>query len=333
MGTRFLLKDSNFIGLNTKSNEVGLPFGYFAEFDNIRTNEKSISRRKGLKRLVSSDCVGTAVSLDPTLDSSSDSYIRIPLNTDIHKLGTQFTLDITIQGNEWAAATDPTYAHILGFEDGPQPFSLFISNLDGVYQIVFRLIDENGTVWQLVSTDAFDLSPSSDNIIPIRIVRDGAKLEMRIPTAVENTVQCSINCLNPNVPCVTPTHDLIIGSIGSGTTPDATLFTGIVDEFRIFSSVMDGFRYCFNSFPDIRYPSLNAYYRFNNQGSNTAPSSLMIDDSRYGNHGEIQGSAEFVTGLIKELNAIEGITQYRLNDDTKIILFGVGETLYSSKIG
>lgn len=340
MGNRISLKDSNFApGLNSKASETGLAFGYFSRFENVRVNNKTLKRRKGFVRVHTEECGGQALSLSPSAYTSQTSYVRIPLNQDVHRLPTRFTLDITVNPEPFEPTTgDYGYAYILGFADGPQPFSLFLRAIEQgtgttLYQFVFRLIDANGVEWPLVSADAFDLS-EENTVIPIRIVRDGAKMEMRIPTVVENTVQCSLDCLPENVGCIAPTDDLIIGSLDAfgSDAEDTQAFNGIVDEFRVFHSVLPGHQHAFTEFPDARYPSLVAYYRFNDQTAAGAEA-LVFDDSRYANHGEIVGSASYLSpGLVLNLNPIEGIAHYRNSDGTRRVLFGAGEVLKASRI-
>lgn len=341
MGFRVSLKDQKFFGaLNTKASATGLPFGQFTVFENVRVNSRTLKRRKGMVRLHAEECGGGAIYLTPSAVSSQTSYVRIPLNTAVHKLPTRFTLDITVNPEAFTLGTGTCgYAYILGFESGPQPFSLFLQARDEgtgstVYQFVFRLIDENAVEWLLVSADAFDLS--ADTVIPIRIVRDGSHMEMRIPTVVENTIQCSIDCLPENTPCITPTDDLIVGSLDpfGSDAEDQYPFDGIVDELRIFHSALEGHQHAFTEFPDARYPSLVAYYRFSEyRPETTTPSALIWDDSRYANHGEINGSATFVSpGLVLNLNPIEGIAHYHHADGTRSVVFGAGETLKASQI-
>ena len=342
MGNRISLKDQNFApGLNSKASETGLSFGYFSTFENVRVNNKTLKRRKGFVRIHAEECGGQALYLTPSALTSQTSYVRVPLNTNVHQLPTRFTLDITVNPEAFTLGTGTCgYAYILGFESGPQPFSLFIMARDEgtgstTYQFVFRLIDEDSQEWLLISADAFDLAPE-DTVIPIRIVRDGSHMEMRIPTVVENTVQCSIDSLPANTPCIAPTDDLIIGSLDAfgSNAEDVYPFDGIVDEMRLFHSALPGHQHAFTEFPDARYPSLVAYYRFNDQNAGgTDASALIFDDSRYANHGEINGSASFLSpGLVLNLNPIEGIAHYRNSDGSRELIFGAGEVLKASRI-
>ncbi len=344
--SRYVISRENFAAsLNTKASVVGLPISQFIEFRNTRVNQKALVRRDGILRVHGGvNCDGQCLQLDPTsilYGTFTQSDVRIPLHS-IHQLPTKFTLDIVVNPQALDVGTGNCgSAFILGFDENnssttpeTQPFSLFLygtwdnTSSSVVHQIVFRLVDELGNAYTLVSADAFDLS-SNTTVIPIRIVRDLNRLEMRIPTSVENVIQASRDDLDPLRKSIAPITDLIIGSLDNtgSTAIDIFPFIGAVDEFRIFHSALPGHRHAFIEFPDTRYPTLMAYYRFNDMNG------LIWDESLNENHGTIEGIGTHASpGLVWPMNAIEGIAQYRSNDNIRKLIFAEGEQFYVSDI-
>ena len=318
-------------GLNTSQHPAKVPLGYFTEFRNVRTGEGTFARRAGMKRVVgSNNCgAGQALIVSPT-DLGDDSHVRIPANSSVYTLPTRFTIDITVNPDEMVG-TDCEKSYILGFDsDTVQPFSLLWTATN---QFLFTLTDANGYSWQLLSADAFDVS-DVNTVIPIRIVRDGSYLAMLITTSVQGVVQCSRNDLNAEVGGATASDDLIIGSLDpfGSDAEDAAPFDGVVDEFRVFHTALPDQPHAFTSWHDPRHPALVALYRFNNQGSETDPSPLIYDDSRFANHGTVEGSASFTTGLVYDLDPVVGLHHYRSASGQRQVLMGIGDTLYTSPV-
>lgn len=312
-------------GMNTSQSETGLPPTYFAMLRNARLNEKNIARRKGMKRVYGElECSSSCLRLDPCT-YGDPSYVQIPLNTEVQTLGPRFTLDLAMRPDALGSPSDTCY--VLGFDGrSTQPFTL---TWDGNNRVTFTLTDSNANTWTLTSAHGFTVSGSA-SVVPVRVRREGTLLEL----LVAGTVEASRNDLTAGVGCTAPTTDLLIGSVST----DTTMFCGDVDELRLFSAAIPDHQHAFTSWDSPRDPEMTAYYRFNpvynvDGTSDASADPIVIDDSRYGNHGLIVGSASFVAGLVRDLSPVVGLIQYLPTGSKKQLVWGSGESLFSAPIG
>lgn len=311
-------QQSYLAGLNTKQNIAGLPLGQHATMTNTRLNEGVAARRPGMKRIDATTAIGGALLFAPDESSSEDAYVTIPLNTDVHTLPPQFTIDITINPDE--IVSTGLEQQILGFSTGTEPFSLFWTS-DNTVKFVF--VDANDTTTTLETSTSYDVS-SPDTSIPVRIIRNGASLTMLIG----DTQEASVASLTATAYGATPTGDLLIGSANHGTDSEYG-FSGVVDEFRIWHIALSGNKRAWTEWHDPRYPGLVAYYRCEQDSTD---STILYDESCYGNHGGLNGAVSFTTGISTALEPIIGIRNYQHSSGERKVLLAIGSSLYYSKI-
>lgn len=312
-------------GMNTSQSETGLPLQFYAMLRNVRLNERDIVRRKGMKRVYGSlGCTSYSLRLDPCAHGDP-SYVRIALNTEVHTPGPRFTLDVALRPDALANGSDVAY--VLGFEGrATQPFLL---KWDGHNRLTFTLKDSNSNSWTLTTLQSFTVS-GDRAVIPVRVRRDGSLLEL----LVAGVVQASRDDLTPGVGCITPTTDLLVGSVST----DATKFCGDVDELRLFNAAIPGHEFAFTSWDSPRDPEMVAYYRFNpvynvDGTSDLLADPVVLDDSRYGNHGSIEGWGYFTSGLVRDLEPVVGMTEFLATGSHKKLVWVAGESLFTAPIG
>ncbi len=315
-----VINDNMLGGLNSRANPTGLPVGYYTEVGNTRYVRGAPSRRKGAKRLdiINAAELGTdtdgALLLNPA-GGTDNTYVLIPLH-DVHILGPQFTLDITFSIEDLGTA--PRY--ILAFNDlaTPQPFNLYVGS-DGV--VTFTFTDEDSNTFSL-NSGAYNIG----DVVQFRARRNGATLEM----VIDNAVVDVRSDLSATAYSVIPTGDLLIGA----ATTDAsahTGFDGVVDEFRLWKIAVPGHQHSMVEYPHPRHPGLVAHYRFDDSGLETGTPEIVLDDSKYGNHGLIYGTHSYTEPLVVRLNPIIGIHNYQnVRGNRKALI--VGGEFYTSDI-
>lgn len=305
-------------GLNTKQNIAGLPLGQHATMTNVRMNEGVAARRPGMKRIDVTQTTGSALLFAPDETSSEDAYVTIPLNAAVHTLPPQFTIDVVINPDEVVGTGNEQ--QVIGFSSGTEPFALFWT-ADSTVKFVFTDEDEVETI--LETSSSYDVS-APDTSLPIRVIRDGSTLSL----LVGDTQEDSSASITETAYSATPTGDLIIGSANHGTDSEYA-FSGVVDDFRIWHVALSGNSRAWVEWHDPRYPGLVAMYRFDEVSDD---STLVVDDSRYGNHGGITGAVTFTTGITTALEPVVGIQNYQHSDGSRKALLAVGETMYYSKV-
>lgn len=318
---RYTPKVQTFLGgQNTKASPAGLPLGQHELVKNTRFNEGGASRRAGMQRIEYAQETGNAILLNPD-GTDGTAYVEIPLHVGVHQLPTEFTLDVVVNPDEIAGSSGDV-VQILGFEDGEDTFTLWWTSDN---TIAFSLTDTGSTQYTLESDTAYSVS-SPDTSIPIRVVRDGSTLTMTIA----GTEVASRTDLDATRGSVAPTSDLLIGSKYSGTDSEYS-FSGVIDELRIFHIALSGHEHAWVEWHDPRYPALVAHYRFDEQTA-TGHDNLIVDDSRYGNHGQKVGGVTFTTGLVTAVAPIVGIRCYQHSSGTRKLLFAAGMNFYESTV-
>ena len=316
--------DKALVGVNTRANPIGLPLGYLEDGRNLRYRDGSPSRRPGhckVGYIPSASADGTvsegpqALFLDPT-SGTEDAYVLIPVNTDVHILPLQFTIDIMIR----PASLQDSY--VLAFEqneslDAAQPFWIHL-NADGTVMIGYT--GEDNQTYTLTSLTAV----IAGDDIPLRIYRKNEVMKLVINGVIE-AVRNDLTLL----PSAVPTTDLLIGAQSPSTDIGESGFEGTVDDFRIWHIAVEGHQHAYSEFPDPRHPGLKAYYRFDSFSENT---DIVIDDSPWGNHGSIVGDCTYVEGLVNGLNPVIGIWNFQKLDNSRKVLLAAGQEFYESKV-
>lgn len=323
---RFRLKSEDPARLNASRAEAGLPLQFLAKLRNVLLSEGPYTNRMGQLRVVGDlDCESSSLYLN-SCDTGVASYVRFPLNLEVHQLPVRFTMHLVLAPQALGSSSDQV--NVLSFDGGDQPFRL---RWTGTNQLAFSLTDANGIEYTLSSLQAF--GTAAGDIIPVTIVRDGAYLAMIVSSTVEGVIQASRNDLSPNVGCIAPSGDLIIGT--TDLTTEA--FCGRVDEFRILHAFIKGQKNAFTSWENPRDPAVVAYYRFNpvyqtQEVSDLSADPIVIDDSRYGNHGAI-ASGSFDDGLVDDLSPVVGLIEYNPTGAQKKLVWASGESIFTSPIG
>lgn len=308
-----VVNDTFLGGLNTKANPTGLPPGYFTEVQNSRFNAGSPERRKGHLLLNTIEPNASGTETDGALDfnpsgATEDTYVLIPRNDEVHTLPPNFTIDISFK-----IEALPSLRTIIDFVDsGNPPFKITVTSTG---YVAFDFIDEDSTTWNLTSPTAYGIGDT----IFLRIRRTGSLLEMIIDgktVASDNTLVAANNS-------ITPDADLIIGA-GSDDAGTFTGFEGVIDEFILWHISVPGHEFARTEYPFPRHPGIVGCYRFDFND-------VVIDDSRYGNHGLIYGSATYTDPLVTRINPIVGIHNYASVRGVKKILVAGGE-LYFGKV-
>lgn len=297
-------------GLNSQASAAGLPLGQHAVATNVRFSDGAASRRKGIGRVsapTTAERLGSSIMF--SIGTTGYAYIAIPYHASVWALPTTWTLDIVVSPDDLPAGGTAQH-RILGFSDG----SLYMDILPSG-AIFFSLTDAASATFTLTSATTYAIN----DVVPIRIVRDGATLTMRI----NGQQVASRNDLTADSASLTTTDDLLVGAQTEG-------FIGLVDDLRLFHVALDGQPQALCEWPDPRTPALQAYYRFGQQTG--AWADVTFDESRFQNHADVMGDVTFTSGLVTTLNPVIGIHQHHRSSGSRKILIAMGESLFESRV-
>lgn len=232
----------------------------FPKFQDCRSNKGAFERRAGMARVLRVTTTATCVDFA----SGSSQYISIPYDSRVWALGTRFTVEGLLNADSIASTR-----YILGRANTSPGITI---HYESDQDFVVNVWDSSGTNTTVTDTSV----GAAGTLIAFRFTRNGANLTLQVNnrTAVTGTMSATLSLR-------TSTDAVQIGAHNSGT-----YFDGKIDFLRLHKTVRTTQRDGWSRLLNPRCPTVLADYCLE-----TDANGIVLDRSRYGNHGAAQGSA------------------------------------------
>ena len=286
----------NFLrGLVTTASEDALPFPGFKTFQDIRVSEGDAKRRKGIVRLARASSDNKSL----TLTSASSQYVAIPVDTRVWRLGTQFTIEGVVKPTVVTGTRTIVYA-------GVTTPSVVID---------FTATTLRLRVWESDATlRTLSITAAANETHEFQFKRDGATLSVSLYRDGSSAVNTGSLTMDATNLLRSP-----VGEVRLGRDSSTNYFDGQLDILRSFgiarADYLDGL---------LRFADPRAGYVLSDYDFKVTADDIIVDRSRFQNHGETSASPTSTTALGFQTSQGELIHGYTTRSGEKRILYVAG---------
>lgn len=290
-------------GLNTSSDENGLPLGQYVDLTNVILGDGGLRRRDGMVRVARASNANLCANLNGTSE-----IVTVPVNTTIHTLRKQWRVSCLVAPDTVnAARTLLGWAHAT---DWPIQIQ-FTSSA----KVEVKVTDSAGTV--VTMTGATTLVGTTTYAVDV--VRNGTALTVYLNGVSEQTgTMADLDCKAPG------------GNLYFGRNNTGEFFDGKYEHCWAVNSadtyMGDVFLRCIHP----RAENVLWSYVLEDMESTTH---RIDDDSRFGNHGSITAGFSTATSIARQTMPVSMIAPYTDKNAKQRIVVAAGPTMRLAEIG
>ena len=287
-------------GLQTTKTATGLDHHFHNVFQNVRVRGDTAKRRKGYVRVAAATQANTAMDLD----SAASEYVEVQ-KTSLHTLKKYWTAQLLYQPDSvtgtrvlvgWGHASD-------------YPLKLW---QDGT-TLKADVIDSADATVTLTSSTTLQV----DTTYAVQVKRSGTAIALRLDNVEEDTD--TVADLDGKAPG---------GNLYFGRDNTGNYYDGTIDHFTLFDRARTDHADGWKRFADPRAEYVIADYH----GEQNADS-IVLDRSRYENHGEPKNTPTFgTTALCVPYEPVQAIFPFRDRNNDKRVATMIGGSMYDVEV-
>ena len=281
-------------GLSTKANEDGLPEPEAIIAQNGRFGGGGFQRRLGSVRVLRA----TSTENSADFDAASSEYVAVPIDTRVWTLGLKFTIEVCVSPDVVTGTRTVFFA-------GVTTPSCVLDTLASSWR--FRIWDSAATLTTVTVGAATAATTQT-----IQIVRDGASITTRLDNVAGGT-GTMVATLLTRAP---------VGDLRIARDDGANYYDGKIDHVR-------GFAIPRADHADrlVRFPDPTCEYCLFDYGM-PASGTTVLDNSRWGNHGENFATPTVATTLCHNPAPVRAISAYTNHSRQKRVFVQAGSALF-----